>query len=445
MRRIVPLGFLFAAAVAGADTLSLHGYVAIALRHSPAPKIAQGAVDASLASRESALSALLPGISGTAGASRSGVIGKSTVPIVDTNSSTHPSGGTISSFYVTPPGNTVSAGVNGTLLLYDFGKSPSQYAASDKSVGAARENLEGANQTTIVAARTAYYNYLLSGELLTVAQNALKQTTLHYDEAKVLTEVGKQTQLTVIQARVDMANAEVSELTAENAVNLARVQLETAAGMVFKEPLVLTDSLAGSEDSIALRDALAAAAVSRPDILSATRSLEAARLQLTAARASYLPQLNASGGYSWNGTSVNGITSLSDNYQRGWNIGAALSVPIYEGGSIRASVRQAEASVKQAEATLEQTALNAAQSVEQQFYTEDQARKQIQATQVVIDESTEALRLAEERYRAGLALAIEITDAEQTLATAKSSHAQAEYNYRVGHVNLLNAMGVLHE
>lgn len=260
----------------------------------------------------------------------------------------------------------------------------------------------------------------------------------------MLTEVGKQTQLTVIQARVDMANAEVSELTAENGVNLARVQLETAAGMMFSEPIVLTDSLAGTEDSIALKDALAAATVSRPDILSATRSLEAARLQLTAARASYLPQLNASGGYSWNGTSVNG-TPLSDNTQLGWNVGLALSVPLYEGGAIQASVRQAEASVKQAEATLEQTVLNASQNVEQQFYAEDQACRQIRATRVVIDESTEALRLAEERYRAGLALGIEITDAEQTLAAAQSSHAQAEYNYRVGHVNLLNAMGVLHE
>ena len=97
------------------------------------------------------------------------------------------------------------------------------------------------------------------------------------------------------------------------------------------------------------------------------------------------------------------------------------------------------------EATLEQTTLNATQDVQQQYYTEEQARKQIEATQVVIDEAVEALRLSQERYRAGLALALEITDAEQTLATARSSHAQAEYDYRVGHVKLLNAMGVLHE
>ncbi|MGA3051446.1 MAG: TolC family protein [Chitinispirillaceae bacterium] len=443
--RIMFLGCLCAAGVARPDTLSLHGYAKIALAHNPAPKIAQSAVDASAASREAALSALLPNVTGSAGLSRSGSSGSSLVPIIDTNAATHTiTSGSVSAIYVTPPGNNASAGINASLLLWDFGKSPLQYAASGKSLSAAQRTFEGSVQTTIVNAVTAYYNYLLTGELLTVAQNAQKQTNLHYDEAKVLFEVGKQTQLTVIQAKVDVANAEVSELSAENAVNLARVQLESAAGVTFKDPLVLTDSLAGIEDSIALKDALVTAAASRPDILSASLNLEAARLQLRSVKASYLPQLNASGGYSWNGTGVNGST-ISDNTQIGWNFGVALSVPLYEGGSIQASVRQAEATVKQTEATLEQTVLNATQNVEQQYFTEEQARKQIQATQVVINESTEALRLAEERYRAGLALAIEITDAEQTLATALSNHAQAEYNYRVGHVNLLNAMGVLHE
>jgi outer membrane protein TolC len=443
--QIMFLGCLCVAGVARPDTLSLHGYVRIVLAHNPAPKIAQSAVDASAASREAALSALLPSIIGSAGLSRSGSSGTSLVPIIDTNAATHTiTSGSVSAIYVTPPGNNASAGINASLLLWDFGKTPLQYTASGKSLSAAQRTFEGSVQTTIVNARTAYYNYLLTGELLTVAQNAQKQTNLHYDEAKVLFEVGKQTQLTVIQAKVDVANAEVSEIGAENTVNLARVQLESTAGVAFKDPLVLTDSLAGHEDSIALKDALATATVSRPDILSASLNLEAARLQLRSVRASYLPQLSASGGYSWSGTSENGFC-ISDNTQLGWNFGVSLTVPLYEGGSIQALVLQAEATVKQTEAILEQTILNATQNVEQQYYTEEQARKQIQATQVVIDESTEALRLSEERYRAGLALAIEITDAEQTFATALSSHAQAEYNYRIGHVNLLNAMGVLHE
>ncbi len=442
---IVVLGWLSAAALAGADTLSVHGYVGIALTHNPAPKIAQSAVDASAASRETALSALLPSVSGSAGLSRSGSSGTGIVPVYDTNAVTHViTSGAISTRYVTTPGNNASAGINANLLLYDFGKTPLQYVASGKSLGAARQNYEGTIQTTIVNARTAYYNYLLSLELLSVSRDALKQTNLHYDEAKVLFEVGKQTQLTVIQAKVDVANAEVSEIQAENGVNLARVQLESAAGVTFRDPLVLTDSLAGAEDSIGLSEALATAETSRPDIRASSLQLEAARLQLRSARAAYLPQLDASGGYSWNAAGENG-SSLTDNSQIGWNLGLSLTVPLYEGGAIQASVAQAKATVDQMEATLQQTTLNALQNVQQQYYTEEQARKQIEATQVVIDEAVEALRLSQERYRAGLALAIEITDAEQTLANARSSHAQAQYGYRVGHVNLLNAMGVLHE
>jgi len=427
-----------------ADTLTLHGYVGIALAHNPALKIARGNVDAGLASVQSARSGLLPSVSGTAGLSRSGSSGTSTTQVVDTNAATHAiTMGSVSSIYVTPPGNNISAGINANLLLWDFGKTPSQYAASGKSLDAARRDSAGTVQTTIVNARTAYFNFLLNTKLVDVSREALKQTKVHYDEAEAIFEVGKQTQLTVIQAKVDVANAEVAEIQAENALNLARVQLETAAGVVFNDPMVLTDSLDGVEDSIGLREALATAAASRPDIQSAALHLEAAKLELRSARASCLPQLNASGGYSWNGSGEN--DALAAATQLGWNVGLSLSVPIYQGGALQASVRQAEAAVKQAEGSLEQTVLNATQNVQQLYFTEENARRQIAATQVVIDEAAEAVRLAQERYRAGLALAIEITDAEKTLATARSSHAQAEYSYRVGHVNRLNAMGVLHE
>ena len=89
--------------------------------------------------------------------------------------------------------------------------------------------------------------------------------------------------------------------------------------------------------------------------------------------------------------------------------------------------------------------MNATQDVQQQYYAKEEARDRIGATQVVIDQATEALRLSQERYRAGLGTALEITDAEQTLANARSSHVQAEFDYRVAHVKLLSAMGVLHE
>ena len=134
----------------------------MALAHNPAPKIAQSSVDASAAAVQSALSATSAKCQRQC-RSVPRIEWDGIVPVYDTNAVTHAiTSGTISTSYVTTPGNNASAGINANLLLYDFGKTPLQYAASGKSLGAARQNYEGTIQTTIVNARTAYYNYLLS-------------------------------------------------------------------------------------------------------------------------------------------------------------------------------------------------------------------------------------------------------------------------------------------
>jgi TolC family type I secretion outer membrane protein len=410
--------------------LNLDGYVKLALDHNPQPKIAAGAVEASSAAREKSRSSLLPHIDGNASLSRNGSGGSSS--------------GVLNSRYSGSTVNTSSAGVNGQLLLFDFGKTLYQYKSSDKTLDAAKYDLQSTLQTTVLNARTAYFNYLLSEQLLTVNEDALKQAQAHYDQAKILFEVGKQAQIAVTKALVDVANAQVNMIHARNALKLARVQLETAAGMQFADPLALTDSLGRIEDSITMNDALTQALQKRPELLASQARLEAARLQYKSARAAYLPSINASAGYDWQNASTSNLPAPDWN-SPGWNIGAALSLPLYEGGAVHAGVRQADAALKQAMASLEATVLNITQEVRQDVLQEIEARDRISAAAILVEESAESLRLSQERYRNGLATSLEITDAEVTLANARISHVQAQFDYRVAHANLLLSIGALHE
>lgn len=423
-------GLLTASISVSADTLSLDGYVKLALDHNPQPKIAAGAVEASSAAREKSRSSLLPHIDGSAALSRTGTSVSSS--------------GTMNSRYSGSAVNSSSAGVDGQLLLFDFGKTLYQYKSSDKSLDAAKYDLQSTLQTTVVDARTAYFTYLLSEQLLTVNEDALKQTQAHYDQAKILFEVGKQAQITVTKALVDVANAQVNVIHARNTLKLARVQLETAAGVQLTEPLVLTDSLGRVEDSISMNDALTQALQKRPELLASRARLEVARLQYKSARAAYFPSINASAGYDWQNASTSNLPAPDWN-NPGWNIGAALSIPIYEGGAVHAGVRQADAALKQAMASLDATTLNITQQVQQDVLQEIEAHERISATAVLVEESDESLKLSQERYRNGLATSLEITDAEVTLANARISHVQAQFDYRVAHANLLLSIGALHE
>jgi outer membrane protein TolC len=413
------LGLSASAFVASADTLSLNGYVKLVLEHNPQPKIAASAVQSSEAAREKSRASLLPHISASAGISRSG--------------RSNASGGPGTNVYSTGTGNTSSAGIDGQTLIFDFGKTPLQYKASGKNLDAVNYDLKSTLQTTVLNARSAYFNFLLSEQLLTVNEDAHKQAQLHYDQAKTLFDVGKQAQIAVTKANVDVANALVNVIHARNTLKLARVQLETTAGITIADPLVLTDSLGDAEDSITMNDALTQALQKRPELLASK-----------SARASYFPSINASAGYDWRNSSAS--TLPAPNWENpGWNIGAAFSLPLFQGGALHAGVRQADAALKQAIASLDAATLNVTQEVQQNVLQEIEARERISATAVLVAQAAESMRMSQERYRTGIATSIEITDAEVTLADARSSHVQAQFDYRVAHAKLLSAIGALDE
>jgi outer membrane protein len=413
---LVTTGFTSAIAQSPSP-MSLESYVALAKKNNPQVRIADAAVATDIAAWKKARSALLPQLNGQAGAGRA------------MKPSQLPGGG--ESY-----GNNYSAGVSGQQLILDFGKSYLSTRAGSKLVMAAREDATGSLQTVVLGAKTAYFNFLLSQMLYTAALEALSQAQAHLAQAKILFETGKQAKYTVTAAEVSVANAEVGVITTRNGLKLARVQMEVAAGVSLGDSLMLTDTLVATEPSITRGQAVARANDSLPQLVSLRARLEAARLQLTSAKAALLPNLNAAAGV--------GYLSQDDyasSWQQDWNVGLSLSVPIFQGGFLVAAVQAARASVMQAQATLDAAVQSVQSAIDQAYYGKTEAAERISATQKLIQSSQESLELAQERFAAGAAASLEVTDAELVLANAKSSYAQALYDYRTGHAKLLAAMG----
>jgi outer membrane protein len=408
-----------------ADTLSLVDYVKIALKNSPQQAITASTVDAGAAAVATTRSRLLPQVSANGGLSRSS--GAS-------SASTGRSGSS---------GTSTTAGISASTTIFDA-SSYYAYKASGKALDASRGTLDETTQGTLLNARSAYFAMLLNGQLLHVNEEALNQAKLHLDEANGLYEAGKTARMSVTKAKVDVANAEVNLIHAKNALKTARVGLETVAGKPFADPLVLTDSLDVEEDSVSLADALERALRNRPELIASRATVEGAHLQVKASKAAAFPTLSGSAVYDWRGTSASTIPA-PDWSSPGWNFGIGLDVPLYQGGAIKAGVMSAEANVRKAEASLAAAELNIRQEVQQNYLSEIEARQRIGATATLIEQAIESLAMSQERYRNGIAASLEITDAELTLANARSSHLQAQFDYRVAHTKLLSAIGALHE
>ena len=416
--RIVYIGaflFGFMSYAQPADTLSLESYVNLAKKQNPQVRISGAAVSSSMAAQKTARSRMLPQVNAQAQAGRS-----------MSQQSLSPG----NNYY----NNNYSAGISGQQLLFDFGKSYYSSRASSQNVNAAREDAQGALQSVILNAKTAYFNYCLSKMLDAVAKEALQQAKAHLASATALFEIGKQARYAVTQAEVDVANASVAVITTKNGVKLAKVQMDVAAGTTLGDGPVLTDSLDTQEPDITREQAVSRALESRPELIALRARLEASRLQLTSARSALFPDLNASSGIGYQSNDASA-------WRQDWNVGVNLSVPIFQGGALVAAVDQAKAGVDQAAAQLDASVQSVTSEIEQYYYGKMEAWERIAATQTLIVSAQEGLRLSQERFAAGAAAALEVTDAEASVANAKSSHAQALFDYRTAHAKLCAAIG----
>ncbi len=199
----------------------------------------------------------------------------------------------------------------------------------------------------------------------------------------------------------------------------------------------LTDSLGVAPFTVSLDSARIIALTTRQDLISARVRVRANEGFVTAAVGQHLPTLSLSGTWTW--------SAFDFPLQSRWSGGFTLSFPVFQGLAIAAQVDQAQANVESARATMTLAEQNAILDVEQQYLSLKEASDRIGATAKLIDQADESLKLAEGRYKAGVGSAIEITDAQLTLASARLSHIQALYDYNTSLVGLKRAMGVLQQ
>jgi len=399
------------------DTLTLVQCVDIALKNNPQIHVAEGNFEAAEASFVLARSAYFPQISFQASGTKNA--------------------GTYFAGPVARPGtfNTYAAGFQGQQLLFDFGRTIGRVSSSSDFADASEQDYRGAQEDVVLNTHVTYYGLLQAQRVRDVNSETVKQTEEHLKQAQAFYKVGRNPEFDVVKAEVDVANANVNLITAENALKLARVQLENALGVKLKEDIVLQDDLeVPQESNVNLQAALDMAFRTRPEVIASHTRVEANKALVTSAKAAHLPAISATGGYNWRGFALEPLYNS-------WNVGLSFSVPIFEGWAVVAGVDQAVANLKAAEASDDATTQSVVLDVQQQYLALQASAERIDASKKLVAQSEEALRLSQGRYNFGAGSPIEITDAQVTLSNARITYIQSLYDYRVSRARLQRAMG----
>lgn len=328
-----------------------------------------------------------------------------------------------------------STSFNLSQLIYDFGKTLTQVKIQNFNFDSSRSDLENVSEQVILNVKQAYFGVLQAKRSRDVAADTVKQFQQHLDQAKGFYEVGTKPKFDVTQAEANLSNAKLNLIKAENALKLAVVTLNNAMGVPAAPEYTIEDNLSFKKYSITFEDALSKAYKERPDLMSIIAKRQAAEKSVGLANTGYYPVLTGNAAYSWSGEKISSL-------DHGWNLGAGLSFPIFNGFLTKYQVQEAKANLNISKANEESLRQSIFSDVQQAYLNLKQAEESIPTAELGVKQAQENFEIATGRYAAGVGSPIDVTDAEVLLANAKLSYIQALYSYKISQANLEKAMGM---
>jgi outer membrane protein len=437
MKKIIPLllFFIFVVPARGngediiqkGEQLNLDRCVEIALKKNPSLVAAKNTVNVIESRVGQAKSNYYPQINWTGGYSRISQAGS--------GGSVNLSSGSLSSSSSSNGAfDQYSSSFTLSQNIYDFGRTSTQVKISQLNFDSSRSDFENVAEQVILSVKQAYYAVVQTKHNKLVVEDTVKQTRQHLEQAKGFYEVGTKPKFDVIKAEVDLSNAKLTLIKAENDFRIAVVNLNNAMGTPGAPEYTLQENLSFDKYEITFEQGLSRAYENRPDMKSAVAKRQAAEVSVDSAKTGFYPFLTGNGSYNWTGGRI-------DQLDHGWNVGAVISFPIFSGFLTKYQVEEAKANVSVLRANEESLRQSVFLDVQQAYLTLRAAEEAIPTAKLGVEQAQENLDIANGRYAAGVGNPIEVTDAEVSLANARLAHIQALYADKVAQANLEKAMG----
>ena len=265
----------------------------------------------------------------------------------------------------------------------------------------------------------------LSQQLLKLAQDRKK--------------AGVATGLDVTREEVQLENTRQRLLVAQNDQESAKLNVIRALGIDFDVRLTLTDELSlihVSPQSPA--DALQAAHENRTELKAQFSRQKLASLSLSSVASERVPSLSFNGDYGWIGLKP------EDAYATR-TVGLMLSVPIFDGGQREGRISESRSRVLQESIRMKDVSDQITLEVRNALLTLDSSTQQVAVAEKGIELAMKELTFARDRFAAGLATNIEVTNAQTSVARARDNLIEALFRFNASRINLARAKGELEQ
>lgn len=312
---------------------------------------------------------------------------------------------------------------------------------AEAAVKDAEATLETGEQSVVTRVGEAYFEALLAEDQLALVAAQKTTYTTQLDAAKKALAAGSGTRTDIdeAQARLDMTFAQ--ELEVRQNVEYTRRQLEAITGVPLGNlaRLDLARFVPAAPAPNLIDDWIARAEQASPEIKALQARLDASNYEIEKAKSGHKPTLDAVA--QWSRSSSDSVTSINSRYDNK-SIGLQLTVPIYQGGYVSSTVRQAVANAERIRELLEALRLDLSVRVHREFRGMTEGVLRISALEQAVRSAEQAVLSNQMSFKAGARTTLDVLNAEQQKTTALRDLAQARYLYAISRLRLQSLAGV---
>lgn len=344
-----------------------------------------------------------------------------------------------------PKMGVYSWGVEVTQPIFQGFRLLSTYQKAALQADSDKASLRKAELDMTEQVQTAFLEYLKAGENTRSMRDSLTRLREQLRIAQAYFEVGLSPRLDVLQAEVDVSEAERLLIEAENTQATTLAKLNTLLGFDATAVNTYTGTLKEVAFRYTLEQCLELAYRQRPDLYVAQKAVEIARKSQKEVQSDYYPQVEGYYSMTQSGNTP-GMQRSGENgsHVTNWEVGAQATWNVFEWGTTYYADKQAGWQVTKMRYEQENLKLEVGYDIKSKYLAVQEARKRIAVAQNSVAQATEAYNVALARYHEHVGTNFDVLDASANLTSAQSSLTGAKADYLTALSQIYVAMGEYH-
>jgi outer membrane protein len=324
-----------------------------------------------------------------------------------------------------------------TQTLWDGNRTANSVRAAESSVLQARETMRYSELTTLQQGATAYMDVLRDMAVLDLRRQNIKVLEVQLQQTRDRFQVGEVTRTDVAQAESSLASGKADYAVAQSNLDTSVASFRRLIGVQPKQlqPAQPIEKLLPRTLDQAIMIGLA----EHPQIVGALHQVDVSELQVKVAEGALLPTAAVQGNVAQQ-LDVTGFPNYNQSYV---SIVGQVNIPLYQGGSEYAAVRQAKELLGQARLAVDSQRIVVRGGIATSWGQLAASRAAIIAFQAAVKASEVALNGVREEAKVGQRTTLDVLNAQQTLLNTRVQLVTAQHDRVVGSYNVMAAIGLL--